>query len=108
MPATSRSAVPEKRASQVKRVRARRDFKTLAARLLQAAGMFEHGRRQVDVVAELGVSAQTASRWHRAWAARGRAGLAGAGRAGRVVDITPGIEHRHVVCGMTSEYRRAA
>jgi len=54
--------VPEKQASQVKRVRARRDFEALAARRLQAAEMFEHGRRQVDVVAELGVSAQTASR----------------------------------------------
>jgi len=50
--------------------------------------MFEHGRRQVDVVAELGVSAQTASRWHRAWAERGRDGLAGAGRAGRPRKLT--------------------
>lgn len=45
--------------------------------------MFERGKRQVDVVAELGVSAQTASRWYWAFAGRGRAGLAGAGRAGR-------------------------
>lgn len=45
--------------------------------------MFDRGKRQADVVVELGVSAQTASRWHRAWAERGRDGLAGAGRAGR-------------------------
>jgi transposase len=32
----------------------------------------------------LGVSPQTASRWHAAWDAGGRDGLAGAGRAGRL------------------------
>ena len=31
---------------------------------------------QVDVVVELGVSAQTASRWHQAWSAGGRQALA--------------------------------
>lgn len=45
--------------------------------------MFDRGKRQVDVVTELGVSAQTASRWHRDWQEHGRGGLAGAGRAGR-------------------------
>jgi transposase len=50
--------------------------------------MFEDGRRQVDVVAELGVSAQTASRWHRTWAEHGRDGLVGAGRAGRHHKLT--------------------
>lgn len=34
---------------------------------MAAADMFARGKRQVDVVAKLGVSAQTASRWHRAW-----------------------------------------
>jgi transposase len=67
----------------MKRVRARRDFEALAARRMRAADLFERGKRQVDVVAELEVSAQTASRWHRAWSGRGREGLAGAGRAGR-------------------------
>jgi transposase len=51
---------------------------------MAAADMFARGRRQVDVVTELGVSAQTASRWYRAWRDGGRAGLAGAGRAGRM------------------------
>ena len=46
--------------------------------------MFARGKPQVDVVTKLGVSPQTASRWHRAWVAEGRKGLAGAGRAGRV------------------------
>jgi hypothetical protein len=34
--------------------------------------MFDRGQRQVDVVAEPGVSAQTASRWYQAWSAGGR------------------------------------
>jgi transposase len=61
----------------------RRDFEALTARRMQAADMFARGKRQADVVTELGVSPQTASRWHRAWREQGRAGLAGAGRAGR-------------------------
>src|SRR5262249_57843346 len=55
---------------------------------MRAAEMFGRGRRQVDVAAELGVSAQTASRWYRAWRERGRDGLAGAGRAGRRRKLT--------------------
>lgn len=51
---------------------------------MRAAELFERGRRQVDVAVELGVSAQTASRWHRDWLAGGREALAGAGRAGRM------------------------
>jgi transposase len=34
------------------------------------------------------VSAQTASRWYRAWVADGKRGLAGAGRAGRLRMLT--------------------
>jgi transposase len=45
--------------------------------------MFARGKRQADVVTGLGESAQTASRWYRAWQEQGREGLAGAGRAGR-------------------------
>ncbi|WP_083751589.1 helix-turn-helix domain-containing protein [Saccharothrix sp. ALI-22-I] len=48
------------------------------------AEMFDRGWRQVDVMVELEVSAQTASRWHRDWLAGGREALAGAGRAGRL------------------------
>jgi transposase len=55
---------------------------------MQAAAMFDRGKRQVDVVVELGVSAQTASRWYRAWSAGGRQALAGAGRAGRLRKLT--------------------
>ena len=50
--------------------------------------MFARGKRQVDVVSELGVSAQAASRWYRVWREGGREALAGAGRAGRVRKLT--------------------
>ena len=45
--------------------------------------MFDRGARQVDVAATLGVSAQTASRWHRAWREGGRAALVDTGPVGR-------------------------
>jgi transposase len=51
---------------------------------MRPAAMLDRGKRQVDVVSELGVSAQTASRWYQAWATGGRQALAGAGRAGRM------------------------
>jgi len=50
--------------------------------------MFDRGKRQIDVAVELGVSAQTASRWHQAWSAGGRQALVGAGRAGRPPKLT--------------------
>ena len=43
---------------------------------MAAAEMFARGKRQVDVVDALGVSAQTASRWHRIFLAEGKSGLA--------------------------------
>jgi transposase len=55
---------------------------------MKAAEMFARGKRQVDVVSRLGVSAQTASRWYWAWVEGGRAGLVGAGRAGRMRRLT--------------------
>jgi transposase len=60
-----------------------RDFEALRQRRMQAARMFDRGARQVDVARELDVSAQTASRWYRAWRDGGRPALTGAGRAGR-------------------------
>lgn len=50
--------------------------------------MFDRGKRQVDVAVALGVSAQTASRWYDTWVREGRAGLVGAGRAGRRPRLT--------------------
>jgi transposase len=55
----------------------------MTQRRMRAVEMFAAGKRQVDVAVELGVTAQTASRWHRDWLAGGRAALTGANRAGR-------------------------
>jgi len=55
---------------------------------MAAADMFAQGKRQIDVVSELSVSAQTASRWHRTFLAEGKQGLVGAGRAGRLPKLS--------------------
>jgi transposase len=49
------------------------DLRWLERRRLQAADLFAQGRTRAEVTGELGVSAQTASRWH----ARRRGGSAG-------------------------------
>jgi len=61
----------------------RRDLAALRQRRMRAARMFDRGARQVDVAATLGVSAQTASRWHRVWREGGRAALVDTGEVGR-------------------------
>jgi transposase len=88
VPAIDRSTTKSKQDRAAGRVRPRRDFEALKARRMKAAEMFARGKRQVDVGTALGVSAQTASRWYRAWQEQGRAGLAGAGRAGRTRRLT--------------------
>jgi transposase len=50
---------------------------------MRAAGMFDRGKPQAEVARALGVSAEAVSEWYRLWRQGGRAGLAGAGRAGR-------------------------
>ena len=87
MPA-DRSGGTKKRTRSATPVAARRDFEALKQRRMQAADMFARGKRQVDVVTELGVSAQTASRWYQAWREGDREALAGAGRAGRIRKLT--------------------
>ena len=42
---------------------------------LQAATMFARGKRQCDVVRELGVAKSTASKWHARWREGGREAL---------------------------------
>jgi transposase len=64
-------------------VRPRRDFAALEARRMQAAELFAQGHSPAAVVHRFHVSWQTATRWHHAWRRQGRAGLRGAGRAGR-------------------------
>jgi transposase len=61
---------------------------TLRERRLQAAEMFEAGMRQVDVVRQLQVSAQTASRWYASWRHGGRDALIGAQRLGRTARLS--------------------
>jgi len=51
----SRSAGARRKARSGKEVRGRRDFEALRERRMRAAEMFDRGKRQVDVVVELGV-----------------------------------------------------
>jgi transposase len=57
--------------------------KAARQRRLQAARLFAQGLSQAEVARRLGVSRQTASRWHAHWRQNGREGLAGPGRWGR-------------------------
>jgi transposase len=59
------------------------DLASLERRRLRAARMFDRGSTQAEVVRALGVSRQSASRWHRAWAEGGSAALASSGKRGR-------------------------
>ena len=55
----------------------------MEARRLRAARLFARGESQVAVAKALGVTRVSAHHWFHAWQAKGRAGLKGAGRAGR-------------------------
>ena len=61
-----------------------RDFEAMEHRRRRAGKMFDAGRSQADVVRELEVSRQSASRWHAEWEKGGTSALRGAGRAGRL------------------------
>jgi transposase len=61
-----------------------RDFAAMEQRRKRAASMFKKGASQGDVARELGVSRQSASRWHAEWLRGGAVALRGAGRAGRL------------------------
>jgi transposase len=60
-----------------------RDFAAMKARRLDAARRFARGESQAAVAKALGVTRVSAHHWFHAWQAGGRAGLNGAGRAGR-------------------------
>ncbi len=68
----------------------RRDVEALRQRRMRAVELFEAGMRQVDVVTQLGVSAQTASRWYHSWCTGGRDALIGAARLGRTARLSVG------------------
>src|SRR5439155_9958787 len=82
MPASPRPSSPRRSV--------RRDVDALRERRMRAVDLFEAGMRQVDVVRQLGVSAQTASRWYRGWQVGGRDALMGAERLGRTARLSDG------------------
>jgi transposase len=66
----------------------RRDFAGMERRRLRAGRLFAQGLSQAEVARRLGVSKQSAHRWHRAWELGGQKALRAAGRAGRRTRLT--------------------
>ena len=66
-----------------------RDLKALEQRRLKAARLFANGTSQAKVARALGVSAQTASRWHARWQQGGTWALRAPARQGRPPKLTP-------------------
>src|SRR5918993_5075000 len=64
------------------------DLQWLERRRLQAADLFAQGKTRSEVAGELGVSAQTASRWYARWRDGGTAGLRTA-RQGKPAQLGP-------------------
>ena len=71
-----------------RRVRPRRDFAALRARRMRAADLFERDMIPAEVARQVGVSHQIVSDWRAAWRRSGRAGLRGAGCAGRLPKLS--------------------
>ena len=67
----------------------KRDFAALEKRRLKAAALFERGLSKAEAARRLGVSFESASRWHRTWESSGAKGLKKAGRAGRKPRLEP-------------------
>jgi len=67
----------------------RRDRQAYQDRRLQAAELFAQDTHQAEVARTLGVSRQTASRWHQRWQADGAHGLRSAGPPGRTPRLGP-------------------
>lgn len=68
--------------------RRRSSYLTEQQRRISAAKLFRCGRTQADVAWQLGVSRQTASRWHAAWVRGGKNALVGVGRVGRKAKLS--------------------
>jgi transposase len=64
------------------------DLQWLERRRMQAADLFAQGKTKAEVAGELGVSAQTASRWHARWLRGGTAGMRTA-RQGKPAQLGP-------------------
>jgi transposase len=71
------------RRKQQARQRPARERAARQARRERAAELFAQGRSQAEVARELGVSPQSASRWHAGWQADGTAALRTRGPTGR-------------------------
>lgn len=56
---------------------------------MKATQLFEQGRSKAEVARRLGVSNQSAGRWHAAWERGGRQALQHPGRAGRKSRLQP-------------------
>jgi transposase len=63
--------------------RRRNDYGAEQRLRVGSAKLFRQGCSQAEVARRLGISRQTASRWHAAWQSGGKEALAGAGRTGR-------------------------
>lgn len=64
------------------------DLQWLERRRLQAADLFAQGKTKAEVADQLGVSAQTAGRWHARWLRGGAAGMRTA-RQGKPAQLGP-------------------
>jgi transposase len=76
--------------SAASQLRGRRpaDLKQLQERRRRAARLFRKGVSQAKVARQLGVPAQTASRWHARWVKDGTRGLRARPRSGRPAQLT--------------------
>src|SRR4051794_19660893 len=74
--------------STVGRVRPRRDFAAMEERRMRAADLFEEDVAPAEIARQVDVSHQIVSDWRAAWRRRGRDGLRGAGRAGRLPKVS--------------------
>lgn len=61
----------------------KRDFLALERRRFKAFGLLENGMSEAEVARRVGVHRQSVNRWAKQIEEQGRAGLKGAGRAGR-------------------------
>ncbi|MDD5139102.1 MAG: helix-turn-helix domain-containing protein [Verrucomicrobiales bacterium] len=67
----------------------KRDFNALQRRRLKAATLFDKGLAPAEVARQLGVSCQSASRWHKAWEKGGKSALKQTPKAGRPPRLRP-------------------
>ena len=71
-----------------------RDFKALEARRLQAISLFGRSLSKAEAARSLGVSAQSAGRWHSVWTCKGTTAPLAAERTGPYSRVKPGQRNR--------------